>query len=95
MSEKKPWNSRMERDIIMHDDLKVSGLQGGKIVGEKMGLFSLIVGIPLLLIGLYALFNMILGLGFPANSATMILIAIVLSLGALFTIGGVLLFVYK
>jgi len=88
MEDKKPWKTRMERDIIMHEDIKVSGLQGGKVLGDNLALFSFIMGIPLLLIGLYGLFNMILDLGFPMNSATLIIVFIVLSLGSLFTIGG-------
>lgn len=67
MKKKKTWKTRVERDIIMHEDVKVSGLQGGKIIGEKLGLLSLIVGIPLLIIGAYGLINMLLGLGFPTN----------------------------
>ena len=83
----------MERDIIMHEDIKVSGLQGGKILADKLALFSFIIGTPLLLIGLYGLFSMILDLGFPQNTATLILVFIVISLGTLFTIGGY--FLYK
>jgi len=93
MENKKPWKTKMERDIIMHEDVKVSGLQGGKAIGDNLALFSFIMGIPLLLVGLYGLFNMILDLGFPMNSATIILVFIVLSLGSLFTIGGY--FLYK
>ena len=88
MADTKPWKNKIERDIIMHDDIRVSGLQGGKVLGNNMALFSFILGIPLLLTGLYGLFNMILGLGFPINSATIILVLIVLSLGSLFTLGG-------
>ena len=92
MEEKKPWKTKVERDIIMHEDIKVSGLQGGKALGDNLALFSFIMGIPLLLVGLYGLFNMILDLGFPMNSATLILVFIVLSLGSLFTIGGYFLY---
>lgn len=31
---KKPWKTRMERDIMMHKDIKEAGLQGGKALGE-------------------------------------------------------------
>ncbi len=51
------------------------------------------MGIPLVLTGLYGLFNMALDLGFPMNNATVILVLVVLSLGSLFTIGGY--FLYK
>ena len=93
MENKKPWKTQIERDVIMHEDIKVSGLQGGKIIADKLTLFSFIMGIPLLLIGLYGLFSMILGLGFPMNSATLILVLVVISLGSLFTISGY--FLYK
>ncbi len=85
---KKPWNTRLERDILMHDDLKKSGIQGGKIIGEKLTLFSFIIGIPLLIIGLYASINMLFGFGFDVNIATIILVIIINILGLLFIIGG-------
>jgi hypothetical protein len=88
MVKKKPWKTKIERDIRMHEDIKVSGLQGGKIIAEKLSLFSFILGIPLLLIGLYGFFSMILDLGFPMNTATIILVMVVISLGSLFTLGG-------
>ena len=93
MENKKPWKTKIERDVIMHEDIKVSGLQGGKIIANKLALFSFIMGIPLLLIGLYGLFSMIFDLGFPMNTATLILVLVVISLGSLFTIGGY--FLYK
>ena len=93
MSDKKPYKNKIERDVQMSEDIKVSGIQGGKVLGQNLALFSLIMGIPLLLIGLFGLFNMVLDLGFPKNSATVILVLIVLAMGALFTIGGY--FLYK
>ena len=93
MNNKKPYKTKIERDIKMHEDIKVSGLQGGKIIGHHLALFSFIMGIPLVLTGLYGLFNMARGLGFPINNATVILVLVVLSLGSLFTIGGY--FLYK
>jgi len=33
-TKKKPWKTRMERDIMLHKDLKETYLQGGKAVGE-------------------------------------------------------------
>ncbi len=33
---KKPWKTRVERDIIMHKDIKEVGLQGGKVIGDKL-----------------------------------------------------------
>ena len=92
MDNKKPWKTKVERDIIMHDDLRVSGLQGGKILGNKLALFSLVVGIPLLLTGLYGLLSMVFDLGFPNNSAVIILVLVVTALGALLTLGGYFLY---
>ncbi len=31
---KKPWKSRMERDIMLHKDIKEAHLQGGKAFGH-------------------------------------------------------------
>ena len=31
---KKPWKSRMERDIILHRDITVAYTQGGKAIGD-------------------------------------------------------------
>jgi hypothetical protein len=86
---KKPWKTRVERDIILHDDLKESGLQGGKIIGEKLAIFSFIIGIPMLAVGLYASFNMLFGFGFDINMATIILVLIVNTLGLLLIISGI------
>jgi len=33
---KKPWKSRMERDIMLHKDIKEAGLQGGKAFGQVL-----------------------------------------------------------
>jgi hypothetical protein len=93
MNKKKPYKTKIERDIKMHKDIKVSGLQGGKVIGHNLALFSFIMGIPLILAGLYGFFNMAFGLVFPVNNATVILVLVVLSLGSLFTIGGY--FLYK
>jgi len=86
--EYKPWKTRVERDIMMHKDLKEAGLQGGKTISDKLAIFSFVIGIPLLVIGLYALFNMFFGLGFDINLATIILVIIVNALGLLLIIGG-------
>jgi hypothetical protein len=85
---KKTWKSRIERDIIMHDDLKKSGLHGGKVIGDKLSLFSFILGIPILIVGLYVLYNMLFGFGFAVNMATIILVILVISIGLLLIIGG-------
>ena len=33
---KKPWKSRIERDIMLHKDIKEAGLQGGKALGQVL-----------------------------------------------------------
>ena len=90
---KKPWKTRMERDIIMHKNIKESGLQGGKVIGNKLSLLAFISGIPMLIIGLYPLFNMLFGFGFPINLATIIPIILVNVIGLLLIIGGY--FIYR
>jgi hypothetical protein len=85
---KKPWKTRMERDIIFSEDIKEAGVQGGKVIGDKLSLFSFIIGIPMFIIGLYGLFSMLFGYGFPMHMANIILVLLVLSMGLLFMIGG-------
>jgi hypothetical protein len=81
--------SEEDNTVIMSDKyLSESGVQGGKIIGEHIALGSFIIGIPLLTIGTYALLNMLFGLGFPTNSATIILVLLVIIIGLLVTIGG-------
>lgn len=84
---KKPWKNKVERDIIMHEDIKESGLHGGKIVGEKIGLFSLLIGIPLLIVGFYG-FYLLFGADLNLYLANIILIFLVFIIGLLLTIGG-------
>jgi hypothetical protein len=93
MEKKKPWKTRVERDVLLHDDISKSGVHGGKIIAEKLYLLSLIGGVTFLLIGIWALLNMLLGWGFPVNSATVILVLVVISIGSLTTLGGY--FLYK
>jgi len=90
---KKPWKTRMERDIKFGKDIKEAGLEGGKEIGDKLSLFSFIIGVPLLLIGLYALFSMLFDFGFPVNSATIILVFLVNVIGLLLIVGGY--FIYR
>ena len=40
---KKPWKTRVERDIIMHKDIKEVGLQVGKVIGENYPYFHLLL----------------------------------------------------
>jgi hypothetical protein len=35
-SKKKPWKSKMERDIILHKDITEAYSQGGKAIGEMI-----------------------------------------------------------
>ena len=86
-NQKKPWKTKVERDIIMHEDLKESGLQGGKVIGNNLSLFSFIIGIPLLILGIYGLI-LLLGFGYDLYLANIILIILVFIIGALLTIGG-------
>lgn len=86
-NEKKPWKTKIERDVILHEDLKESGLQGGKIIGNKLSLFSFIIGIPLLILGIYGLLLLFV-YGYNLFLAEVILIILVLIIGALLTIGG-------
>ena len=85
---KKPWKTRMERDIMFSKDIKEAGLQGGKVIGDKLSLLSFIIGIPLLIIGLYGLFSMLFGFGFPMDMANIILVILVNIIGLLLITGG-------
>ncbi len=89
---KKPWKTQVERDIIMHEDIEESGLEGGKVIAEKLALLSFVLGIPLLAVGLWALSSMILGLGFPVNNATIIMGLLVMVIGLLLVTGGFFLY---
>lgn len=84
---------KKDNTAIMSDKyLSESGVQGGKIIGEKLALFSFIFGIPLLIIGMWSLFNMLFVSGFPKD---MLIILIILGpqswaiiIGLLAIIGG-------
>ena len=81
-------NKKTSKTVIMSDKyLSESGVQGGKVIGEHIVLGSFIGGITFLLIGLYALFSMILGF-FPTNTAIIILVLLVTVIGLLLIIGG-------
>ena len=90
---KKPWKTRVERDIKFSKDIKEAGLEGGKVIGNNLSLFSFIIGIPLLIIGLYAIISMLFDFGFPINMATIILVFLVNVIGLLLIIGGY--FIYR
>ncbi len=81
--------TKEDNTVIMSDKyLSESGVQGGKIIGENIALGSFIIGIPLLIIGIYALLNILFGWGFPTNNAIIILVLLVIIIGLLVTIGG-------
>jgi len=86
-------NKKIERDIKIAEDIKVSGTQGGKAIGNHLMLFSFVVGIPLLLIGLFGLFNIIFNSGLTMNSAIIVAVLLILSIGSLLTIGGIFLYI--
>jgi len=82
-------STKKDNTVITSDKyISESGIQGGKIIGEKLALGSFIIGIPLILIGLYGLFSMVFNLGFKQNNANIIMILVVIILGILLTIGG-------
>jgi hypothetical protein len=85
----KKENTEKDRTVILSDDyLSESGVQGGKIIGEHLVLGSFIFGFSFLIIGLYVLVSMVFGLGFPTNTALIILVILVITMGLLLTIGG-------
>ena len=85
-----------DRTVIMSDEyLSESGVQGGKIVAEHIVLGSIIFGFTFLIIGLFALFDMALGFGFPTNTAMIILVIVVIAMGLLLIIGGYFIYRYK
>lgn len=65
-----------------------SGTQGGKILGEHLTLGCFIIGIPFFIIGLIAFFSILVGLGFPNNTANIIAALLVTVIGLLLIIGG-------
>ena len=85
---KKPWKTRLERDVVFSKDIKEAGLQGGKVIGNKLSLLAFIIGMPMLIMGLYSLFSMLFGFGFPVNMATIILVLLANVIGLLLIIGG-------
>ena len=85
---KKTWKTRVERDIKFSKDIEKAGLEGGIAIGNNLSLLSFIIGIPLLIIGIYAIISMLFGFGFPINMATIILVFLVNAIGLLMIIGG-------
>ena len=85
---KRPWKTRIERDIKFSEDIKESSIQGGKVIGNNLALLSFIIGIPLLLIGLFSLFNLLFGQWSTINTAIIIAILLVNTIGIVLVIGG-------
>jgi len=85
--------SKEDNTVIMSDKyISESGVQGGRVIGEHIVLGSFIVGIPLLITGLCALFSIIFGFFFT-NTAVIIGALLVTVIGLLLTIGGY--FIYR
>ena len=81
--------SEKDNTVIMSDKyLSESGVQGGKILGEKISLASFIIGIPFLIIGLIALIGMLFNFGFPKNTAGIVGALLITVIGLLLVIGG-------
>jgi hypothetical protein len=79
-------------DIESDKDIRVSGVQGGKIIGEKLALFAFIIGIPMLSIGIFTLFYMLFVTGFPDNWPVFLYLfspqSLAIIIGLLLIIGG-------
>ena len=85
----KKKTSKDDNTAIMSDKyLSESGVQGGKVIGEHISLFSFIIGIPFLIIGLIALIGMLFDFGFPTHTAGIIGALLVTVIGLLLVIGG-------
>jgi len=84
MNNKTSENYNIESDKYIRE----SGVQGGKVIGENLALGSFIFGIPFLIMGLYALFSMLFGFGFPTNTAGIIGALLIIVIGLLLIIGG-------
>ncbi len=83
-----------DRTVILSDDyVSESGVQGGKIIGEHLVVGSLLFGISFLIIGLYAVFSMVFGFGFPKYTANIIATLLLFFIGLLLIIGGY--FIYR
>jgi hypothetical protein len=81
-------NKKTSRTVIMSDKyLSESGVQGGKIIGEHIVLGSFIGGFTFLILGLYAVFSILLGFS-STNTAIIILVIVVNVIGLLLIIGG-------
>ena len=81
--------SKDDNTVIISDKyISESGVQGGKVIGEHIALGSFIAGIPFFIIGLIALFGILLNFGFPKHTAFTILATLFTVIGFLLIIGG-------
>ena len=81
--------SSKDNTIIMSDKyLTESGTQGGKTLGDNLSLFSFVIGIPLLLVGLFGILSILFNSSFESNNAIIILVVLVTIMGSLMTLGG-------
>jgi hypothetical protein len=90
--EKETMNKEKSEDynIELDKNIRDSGVQGGKIIGEKLSLGSFIIGIPLFTIGIFSLFYMLFISGFPKD---MPIILVLFSPQLLATVIGLLLII--
>ena len=80
--------SKEDHTVIMSDKyLSESGVQGGKVISDHIALGSFIFGVPFFIMGLIGLF-MLFGLGYPTNTANIILVLLLTVIGLLLIIGG-------
>jgi hypothetical protein len=81
--------SSKDNTVIKSDKyLTESGTQGGKILGDNLSLFSFVIGIPLLLVGIFGVFSILYNSNFESNMAIIILVVLFLIIGCLMTLGG-------
>ena len=82
-------SSKNHRAVIMSDKyISESGVQGGKVIADHITLASYILGIPLLLLGVYAITSILFNLGFPRHAAGIIAAVLVFIIGLLLVVGA-------
>jgi len=82
-------SSKNHRAVIMSDKyISESGVQGGKAIADHITLASYIIGIPFLLLGVYAITSIIFNLGFPRHAAGVIAAVLVFVIGLLLVVGA-------
>ena len=77
-----------EYTIELDKNLRDSGVQGGKIIAEHLVLGCFLIGVPFLMIGLSAVLSMVLGNGYPTNTAIIIGAVLAMVIGLLLIISG-------